>query len=245
MRKIRCEQCAMRGTSLVADLPDTELDAFRACSSIAIYKSRQVIFHAGAPASGLYFLCHGAVKLYQSDRFGREHTVTVAGPGDVLGELPSNPSEPYSISAATLTDSQLCYLPRQRLEQFIQLQPLVGLRLIGALSTALGVTHKKVRALSFKPAESRLAYLLIQLAGTAGSDTGGTRLTLRYSRRQIAEMIGVSTETAIRLLGRLKQKRAISTSQRELVIADAERLLRIASADSVGATGRRRPAAPA
>ncbi|MBP1684672.1 MAG: putative Fumarate and nitrate reduction regulatory protein [Deltaproteobacteria bacterium] len=234
MRKIRCEQCPLRGTSLVADLPDAELDAFRACTTIAIYKSRQVIFHAGAPTSGLYFLCHGAVKLYQSDRFGWDHIVAVAGPGEVLGELPSDPSEPYSVSAETLTDSQLCYLPRERLAPFIQTHPMVGVRLISALSAALGVSHKKVRALALKSAESRLADLLIQLAGATGSD--GTRLTLRYSRREIAEMIGVSTETAIRLLGRLKRKRAISTSQRELVIADAERLLRIANADSLGAT---------
>jgi CRP/FNR family transcriptional regulator len=222
----------MRGSSLVANVPDTELDAFRACSTIAIYKSRQVIFHEGAPANGLYFLCHGAVKLYQSDRRGSEHIVAVAAGGDVLGELPSDPSAPYSVSAETLTDSQLCYLPRARLTQFILAQPMAGVRLIGALSAALGVTHKKVRSLALKTAESRLADLLIQLAATTGS--GGTRLTLRYSRRQLAEMIGVSTETAIRLLGRLKRKRAISTSQRELIIADADRLLRIANADTFG-----------
>lgn len=235
MRKIRCEQCALRCTSLVADLPDAELDAFRAATTIAIYKSRQVIFHAGAPASGLFYVCHGAVKLYQSDRFGWDHIVAVAGPGEVLGELPSDPLEPCSVSAETLTDSQLCYLPRERLAWFIQAHPMVGVRLISALSAALGVTHKKVRSLALKNAESRLADLLIQLAGATGG-SGGTRLTLRYSRREIAEMIGVSTETAIRLLGRLKRKRAISTSQRELVIADAERLLRIANADSVGVT---------
>lgn len=67
-----------------------------------------------------------------------------------------------------------------------------------------------------------------------GNGHGRTRFTLRSSRRELAERIGVSTETAIRLLGRLKQKRAIATSQRELVIADAEKLAPIANHDAVG-----------
>jgi transposase len=56
---------------------------------------------------------------------------------------------------------------------------------------------------------------------------------LRSSRRELAERIGVSTGTAIRRLGRLKQKRA-ATSQRKLVIADAEKLAPVANHDAVG-----------
>jgi len=237
MRKVQCENCGVRETSVVCDLPEDRLDAFRSCGSTALYKSRQVIFHEGAPATGLYLLCFGAVKLYQSDRFGRDHIVTVSAPGDVLGELPSDPSETYSVSAEALTDSQLCYLPRERLAQFIQVYPMAGVRLIAALSDALRKARRKVRALALKTAEGRLADLLIQLAEVHGhsNGNGGARFTLRYSRREIAEMIGVSTETAIRLLGRLKVKRAIATSHRELIIADPEKLARIANHDDVAA----------
>ncbi len=112
---------------------------------------------------------------------------------------------------------------------------MVGIRLIVALSAALGVARKKVRALALKSGEGRLAELLIQLAeATHASGPRRTRLALRYSRRDLAQMIGVSTETVIRLLARLKQKQAISTSRRELIIADAEQLQRIANQDTVG-----------
>jgi len=235
MRKILCENCAIRDTGIIADLPIEKLDEFRSCSTTAIYKARQVIFHEGTPASGLYILCHGAVKLYQSDRFGRDHILAVAGDGDVLGELPVDPTESYSTSAEALTESQLCYLPRERLVQFIQLHPMTGVRLIAALSTALGAARKKARDLALKPAETRLAELLLYIARSAGQpiSNGATRITLGYSRREIAEMIGVSTETAIRLLGRLKKKRVITAHQRELVIADVEKLARFASQGNV------------
>jgi len=220
--------------SCIADLPVEQLDEFRDYGVSAIYRRRQVVFHEGTPASGLFIVCHGAVKLYHSDRFGRDHILGVAAAGDVLGEMPLDPGEPYSVSAEALTDSQICYLPRERLVQFIQLYPMSGVRLIAALSKSLSIARRKVRGLALKQAENRLAELLIQLAGSASDGANGQkRIKLDYTRREIAEMIGVSTETAIRLLGRLKRKRIISTAHRELIINDTERLTRIANHEAI------------
>jgi hypothetical protein len=46
-------------------------------------------------------------------------------------------------------------------------------------------------------------------------------------------MIGVSTETAIRLLGKLGEKRLIRTEGKEIVIIDAHRLGIVANVQSI------------
>jgi CRP-like cAMP-binding protein len=241
MRRISCEHCAIRDASIIRDLPPERLNAFQACGTSALYKPRQVVFHEGTPAAGLYILCHGAVKLYQSDRFGRDHILAIAAPGDVLGEMPLEPGECYSTSAEALTQSQLCYLPRENLVQFLQQNPMTGVRLVAALSRALAAARRKAGDLALKRAEIRLAELLVQLARTAGEERdGGTHVTLGYSRREIAEMIGVSTETAIRLLSRLKRKKVLTANQREIVIADVPRLARLASHGSIDGPDRPR-----
>jgi CRP/FNR family cyclic AMP-dependent transcriptional regulator len=101
----------------------------------------------------------------------------------------------------------------------------------------VSTARQRVRALALKRAESRLAELLMQLAAAGGESmaNGITKLTLNYSRRELAEMIGVSPETAIRLLGRLKSKRAITTRRRELIITDSKKLERLANHDSINA----------
>jgi CRP-like cAMP-binding protein len=221
----------MRATRCIADVPDDQLDEFRACGTTAIYRPHQVVFHENAPAGGLYVLCHGTVKLYQSDRFGREHILGVAGPGDLLGELPADASKTYAASAEALTEAQLCYLPRERLLAFVERYPKVGVRIIGALSDALAAARKKAGALALKDGETRLAELLVRLArdcATAAAE-GPTRVALEYTRRELAEMIGVTTETAIRLLGRLKRRGLIAVDNRELEILDVEHLQRFAS----------------
>ena len=237
MRKVLCEHCGTRSACCIADLPDEDLDAFRAVSVSAIYKRRQVVFHEGQPATGLYMLCHGAVKVYQSDRFGRDHILAVTAPGDILGEMPLDPTETYTTSAEALVDSQLCFLARDRIVPFIEKHPQTGIRLIAALSASLSTARRKVRALALKSAESRLAELLLHLSSVSGEPgkNGSTHIKLTYTRREMAEMIGVSTETAIRLLGRLKLKKAINTAHRDIVVADADKLSRIANHDNTAA----------
>lgn len=237
MRKIACEICPVRPMSIIRDLPSSELDQFRACGMSTIYRKRQVVFHEETPATGLYMVCSGLVKLYQSDRFGREHIVHVCGPGEVLGELPAAPDTPYSVSAEALVDSQLYYMPRESLARFIERYPMTGVHLIGALSCALGAARRKVRTLALKRAENRMAELLLGLAetlGRTGAD-GLPRLTLPYSRRELGDMIGVAPETAIRLLRRLEERRIIATQHRQLVIRDADKLTRLANHDGLEA----------
>jgi CRP-like cAMP-binding protein len=230
MRRIACEQCAVRDVSIVGGLPVPLLGGFRACTSTAIYKPRQVLFHEGAAAAGLYILCHGAVKIYQTDRFGRDYILAIARPGDVLGEVGMDASERYSASAEAMVECQASFLGREHIARFLELHPSAGLRLVATLGAALARARRKARDLAFKSAEGRLAELLLQLADGAAtpSPPGGLRLSLAYSRREIADMIGVSPETAIRLLGRLRARRVLSLERRELVVHDVEQLRRLA-----------------
>jgi CRP/FNR family transcriptional regulator len=223
----------MRPGSVVCDVPADVLAEFRASGSAMLYRPRQVIFGEGLPATALYLVCHGAVKLYHSDRFGRVHILEVAGPGTLLGELSLDESHAMSSSAEALTEVQILYLPRERIGAFVERHPETAVRFLAALSRELAAARHKIRELALKNAESRLAGLLLQLAAAGGEASSGG-LLLPYTRRALAEMIGVSTETVIRLLAALKRKGIIATDGRKVVIADGERLTRIAQHDDTG-----------
>jgi len=232
MRKISCQQCTVRELTFLAGLPANDLGEIQSCGVTGLYKPRQVVFNEGTPASGLYVLCHGAVKLYQSDRFGRDYIVDIAAPGAILGELGLDDLDVYSASAEALTESQLSFLPRERLVLFIEQHPVTGVRLIAALSKALAATRRKAGELALKRADERFADLLLHLAGDArpadDASNGAIHIRLTYSRRELAEMIGITAETAIRILGKLKRNGILTTNEGEIVIVDLERLTRLA-----------------
>jgi CRP-like cAMP-binding protein len=236
MKRIACDTCPTRRDSLVCDLPADVLGDFSAAGSPVIYRPRQVLFAEGTPAVAVHLVCHGTVKLYHSDRFGRDHILEIAGPGALLGEL-SLGDDMMSVSAEAVTETQASCLPRDRLAAFLQRHPETGLRLLAALSRELAVARRKVRELTLKSAESRLAGLLLQLAAAEGASAAGHHLPMRYTRRELAEMIGVSTETAIRLLSALKRKGTVGAVGRDLVLVDVARLTRIAEQDETGVGG--------
>ncbi|MEW6268490.1 MAG: Crp/Fnr family transcriptional regulator [Thermodesulfobacteriota bacterium] len=231
MRKIRCDACPVRASSIACDVEAAALGDFAAVGMSAIYRPRQVIFAEGNPATGLYLVCHGRVKLFCSDRFGHEHVLGLLGPTAVFGEFALDDLATHATSAEATVESQVSFLARDRLAEFLERHPPVALRLLAALSERLARTRRQVRDLAFKGAESRLAAWLVELARGNGGVEAGHRVAVPFSRRDIAEMIGVSTETAIRLLGRLQARRAIALEPHAVVIVDPERLLRVARHD--------------
>jgi hypothetical protein len=54
MRRISCEECPVRHLTCIADLGGDDLGEFPAVKISGLYKPRQVIFHEGTPANGLY-----------------------------------------------------------------------------------------------------------------------------------------------------------------------------------------------
>jgi CRP-like cAMP-binding protein len=231
LRRIACQQCTVRRLTCIADLASDELVDFQACAVTGLYKPRQVVFHEGAPAAGLYVLCQGTVKLYRSDRFGRDFIIDVATAGAFLGELGLDDADTYSASAEALTEAQLSFLPRERLVQFLERHPKTSIQLIATLSRALAAARRKAGELALKRGDARLADLLLRLGNGARHEPdarGHPHIRLDYSRRELAEMVGVSTETVIRLLAKLKGDRTIAIEDEGVVVLDLERLTRLA-----------------
>jgi CRP-like cAMP-binding protein len=235
VRKIRCDACPIRGSSIACDLDPTSVGDFAAVGMSAIYRPRQVIFAEGNPATGLYLVCHGQVKLFCADRFGHEHVLGLLGPAAVFGEFALDGAGVHATSAEATVESQVSFLSSERLAGYLRRNPQVAVRLMAALSEQLARARRHVRDLAFKGAESRLASWIVELAQGDGGLVAGHRVVVPFSRREIAEMIGVSTETAIRLLKRLHERRAIAVEPHALVIVDPERLLRLARHDDVEA----------
>lgn len=228
---MQCESCPVRGHGVVCDLPLDTLADFRAAGTTTVYRPRQVIFAEGQPAPGLYVVCSGAVKLYHVDRFGREHVLDVVQPGAVVGEIALDRSQQVSVTAEAMSESQLSFIPGQSLPRFLERHPEAGMRMLVALSQALARAQRRVRELALKGAEGRLATLLLELAGAEDQPVAVQPPRLRYKRRELADMIGVSTETAIRLLTKLKTKGVLASEGRDIVVRDIDQLRKIANQD--------------
>ncbi len=234
MRRIACDDCPARAQGNLCDLPLATLNDIRKAGITTAYRPRQVLFGEGNPADGLYLICQGRVKLYQSDRFGRERVLEIADQGAVVGELALQEDRTLATSAEATEDAQICFVSRERLIPLIREYPDLSVRLIEALSRGLSVARRKFRDLAFKDAGTRLALLLLELAQDSDADQREVVVHVPYTRAQMAQRVGVSTETAIRLLRKLADRGLLEIHGRDVRITNIERLARVAHSDELG-----------
>jgi CRP/FNR family transcriptional regulator len=108
--------------------------------------------------------------------------------------------------------------------------PDAALEVIKYLGNRLHEAQEKAKLLALERADQRLAALLVDMAVRSGiKDPQGIRLAVRLTRQDMADMVGTTTETAIRIMSRFKISRLVAGTANRLVIRDIVRLISLAS----------------
>jgi len=198
------------------------------------YRKDQFIFREGDPATSFHILKEGTVKCVKTSPEGKQVTLKVLMPGDLFccdaavldgGTHPGCAQPMGDVSVLTLSKEAYFDLLRRNPDAALQVIQYLGNRLHEAQETA--------KVLALNPAEQRLAALLVKLAGRAGLREGQqVRLTVRLTRQDLADMVGMTTETATRIMGRFKREKLVSGTAKSLVIRNLPRLQQLATPPS-------------
>ena len=114
--------------------------------------------------------------------------------------------------------------------EMLKQNPDAALEVIKFLGNRLNEAQEKTKDLALDRADQRLASLLVDLAARNGvKDPNGIRLTIRLTRHDMANMVGITTETAIRIMSRFKRDRLVSGTANRLLIRDLSGLKSLAT----------------
>ena len=188
-------------------------------------RRREVVYLPGDPGKSLFFVNGGRVKVSKVTRDGKALTLSYCGPSEVFGETCLVDGGPRSEMAEAVENALLTEIDRADFEKL-----LAGSALLGAQMTKLMVTRRrelenKVEALVFRDVTSKLAELLVKLAGEYGvDDARGTMVALKITHQELANLIGSTRETVSLTLSQFKRKRFITTEGRKVIISDHEAL---------------------
>lgn len=189
----------------------------------------ELVFYEGLPAHGLYILCEGKIKLAKRTKDGRSRILKLLGPGEVLGEKTLFDQETYTCYAKALEPSRLMFIPREDFLPFMRRYPDVALRLIEKLSRELKAFGDKLVEITAYSAKERMARVVLELAMAFGKDTPeGLDLGVELPRTELAEMAGVTTETAVRIISEFRDQGILALLGRRIVILRREDLQALA-----------------
>jgi CRP/FNR family transcriptional regulator, cyclic AMP receptor protein len=195
------------------------------------YGKGQYIFREGDPTEYFHIVKEGSVKCVKSSLDGKECTLKVLMPGDLFCcDASAFDGAAHPGTAQPMGDVSVLRMKKEAYFKMLRANPDAAMEVIRYLGNRLNEAQEKAKVLALDSADQRLASLLVSLAERSGvQDSNGIRLSVRLTRQDMANMVGVTTETAIRIMARFKRDRLVSGTAARLVIRDLPRLKQLAS----------------
>ena len=191
------------------------------------YSAQDPIIDEGEAADYLFNVTGGTVRLYKLLPDGRRQITGFLGVGDFLG-IALN--EIYAYSAEAVDEVKVCRFPRRKLESLLEELPHLEKRLLGLASNELAQAQDQMVMLGRKTAKEKLVSFLLRLSKrqeAVGAEASPVDLPM--SRTDIADYLGLTTETVSRTFSNLKRSQTIRIEQGgRVALPDFEALEEIA-----------------
>ncbi|MFD5568180.1 Crp/Fnr family transcriptional regulator [Streptomyces cadmiisoli] len=196
------------------------------------FSPRATLLHQREPSSHVLFLVAGWTKVTAAAANGYEALLALRGAGDVVGESAALTGRPRSATVTALEPVRAVALEHELFKDFLARSPAVSFALLGLTADRTRAADRRRLEFASMNVRQRFAVLLLDLARTHGRRTGdGIELAVPLSKQELAGSVGASREMVQRLLRELREKDAVATGRRTLMILRPDVLRRIAAAD--------------
>jgi len=213
---------------VLPSLEPAEVEELQRISLPVHYDEGELIAQEGSYAAGVYIVQSGLVSIGKYASKGWEkRMLRFLAIGEMFGlEAVFLKREPINVQfAKALVESTLLFFERSNILAFSKGHPRMFADLCRWLSREVIMLEFKLTRAAVESTDRNLALLLIALAHKYGEkDKAGIVLDLPISRQTIAEMLGVSIETLMRVLKRFRERNLITTSQSLITIVDMDNL---------------------
>lgn len=219
----------------LARLERADRSALLALGSTLPFTARAPLIHQHEPSSHILLILHGWTKVTASAANGYEALLALRGPGDIVGESAALTGRPRSATVTALEPVRAVAVQVQQFTGFLARSPAVSLALLGLTSDRTRAADRRRLEFASMTVRERFAALLLDLARTHGRRTDeGIELAVPLSKQELAGSVGASREMVQRLLKELRNREAVATGRRELVILRPDVLRKIAREGHAG-----------
>jgi CRP-like cAMP-binding protein len=219
------EAASIRRVPLFRDFADDEVAGIAATVTDRTYGRHEFVVREGDPGSTFFILVKGSVSVCRIMADGREMILAILKEGDFFGEMAMFDSSLRSASIKTLTEVEVGAIRHADFLVMLDRNPRIGRALVIALSERLRAANALIAATTSQDIRARLAALLLNLTDQFGEHVeNGTRISLRLTNQEMANMIGTTRETVNRTLNRFWDEKLIDMRTPHVVVVEADKL---------------------
>ena len=219
----------LRRTTIFRRLTPDDRQRLAAVAHIRDYDKGDVLFSEGDASESMFTVVSGRVKVSKMTARGTDIILELFGPGDPVGAAAVYESRAYPATATALEPTMCLLIPRQAFFGLLETYPTLVRGLLVGLTHRLVELTARLTELSGGRVEARLARFLLKLADDMGQKRSeGVFIALVLSRQEIADMIGTTIETSIRIMSRWGKDNIVRTEKDGFVVVDRAALESVA-----------------
>jgi CRP-like cAMP-binding protein len=212
---------ALMTSPFFSHMKPAELDELIAFSTERRAGKGTLIFSKGDPGNFMLAVLSGHIRVGTTSLEGREITLNVIGPGDIVGEIALLDGKPRSADAVAADDTTLMVIERRIFLPFIVRHEGLVERMLVVLCDRLRRTSSALEELALFDLPSRLSRLLVKLAEDYGRPTkGGTRIDMKLSQRDLSNLVASSRESVNKQLKIWRDAGLMDMDEGRMVLKD-------------------------
>ena len=197
-------------------LPESDRKALQDLALLLKYDADELIAQESSYSSGVYLVCDGLVAIGKyAPQSHEKRVLRFLASGEFYGLEPFFlGGNPINLQyARTIVDTSLLFFETARLRAFLQHHPQTLFDLCRWFAREVTMLEFKLTREATESVDRNLALLLLSLANKYGAPepAGTVRLEFPITRQTMAELLGVSLETLMRMLRRFRERELIDT----------------------------------
>jgi CRP/FNR family transcriptional regulator len=194
------------------------------------YEKGETLFEEGQAATTIHFLFVGRVKIVKAAP-ERDLILEILGPGEPVGAVAVYQRRAFPATAVALEPAGTVSIPEREFFQLVEKRPEITRGLLAGLTLRLMALNRRLADMTGS-VEYRSARLFATLAERLGRrQDEGIFIPLPLSRQEIADLVGTTVETAIRVMSRWQKDGLVDTSRDGFLIRKIDSIRDIAPSD--------------
>jgi len=219
---------AVRATPLFRGLSSEDQKRLAALATLKNYDRGDFLWRTGDPAEHLTIIVKGRVKIVTHGDTG-DTILELFEEGEPVGAIAVYNYMPYPASAVCMEPLVLLTLPRRDYFELLDRNPDFARAIIRELTKLVVAMARKLQEMRGQKVDARIAQLFLTLAERLGKEAkGGIEIPIQLTRQEIADLVGTTVESAIRVLSRWGRERIVISGENRFLIPSREKLREIA-----------------
>ena len=188
------------------------------------YNKDSVILFQNQSDSALIVVLKGQLRISKMSKEGNEVTLDTLKESEFWGDTAILDGKPPAVNIAAEVDSEVFIISRNDLMNLFNAKPEYSISVLNELTRLLRNSNSRIKSLSLKAAESKVASVIMQLIDEFGIvKDGAIEVEKIPVQQELASMAGTSRETISRTIRSFAKKGLIELEEQKLRIKNYDK----------------------